>query len=70
MAKGRLAKDLKDIIDALLAMTFTAGLRSDFAAMIEKHNLAALHYTKKRRIGRSNSWRSIRIVMLPDLPVE
>jgi hypothetical protein len=29
--------------DALLAMTFSAGLRSDFAALIEKKNLSSLH---------------------------
>src|SRR5260370_34099443 len=28
-------------------MTFAAGLRSDFAALIEKRNLASLHYTKE-----------------------
>lgn len=45
-ARARLAKDSKDR-DALLAMTFAAGLRSDFAALIEKRNLASLHYTKE-----------------------
>jgi hypothetical protein len=33
--------------DALFAMTLAAGLRSDFAALIEKRNLASLHYTKE-----------------------
>lgn len=28
-------------------MTMSAGLRSDFAALIEKRNLASLHYTKE-----------------------
>ncbi len=28
-------------------MTLAAGLRSDFAALIEKRNLASLHYTKE-----------------------
>jgi hypothetical protein len=46
LAKPRLSRDSKDR-DALLAMTFAAGLRSDFAALIEKRNLAALHYTKE-----------------------
>jgi hypothetical protein len=45
LAKSRLSKDGRDG-DALLAMTFAAGLRSDFAALIEKRNLASLHYTK------------------------
>jgi hypothetical protein len=41
MAKPRLSRDSKDR-DALLAMTLAAGLRSDFAALIEKRNLASL----------------------------
>src|SRR3984893_4882289 len=45
LAKSRLSRDPRDR-DALLAMTFAAGLRSDFAALIEKRNLASLHYTK------------------------
>lgn len=46
MAKARLAHDPNDR-DALLAMTLSNGLRSDFEALIEKHNLASLHYTKE-----------------------
>ncbi|MGA8540114.1 MAG: hypothetical protein WB566_11495 [Terriglobales bacterium] len=46
LAKSRLSHDAGDR-DALLAMTFAAGLRSDFAALIEKRNLASLHYTKE-----------------------
>jgi hypothetical protein len=46
LAKTKLSKDSKDR-DALFAMTLTAGLRSDFAALIEKRNLASLHYTKE-----------------------
>jgi hypothetical protein len=46
LAKSRLSRDSRDH-DALLAMTFAAGLRSDFAALIEKRNLASLHYTKE-----------------------
>lgn len=46
LAKSRLSRDARDR-DALLAMTFASGLRSDFAAMIEKRNLASLHYTKE-----------------------
>jgi hypothetical protein len=46
LAKARLSRDSKDL-DSLLAMTFAAGLRSDFAALIEKRNLASLHYTKE-----------------------
>ena len=46
LARSRLSRDARDR-DALLAMTFAAGLRSDFAALIEKRNLASLHYTKE-----------------------
>lgn len=46
LAKSALSHDPKDR-DALLAMTMAAGLRSDFAALIEKRNLASLRYTKE-----------------------
>jgi hypothetical protein len=46
MAKLRLARDSRDP-DALFAMTLSNGLRSDFAALIEKRNVASLHYTKE-----------------------
>jgi hypothetical protein len=46
LAKAKLSRDARDR-DALLAMTFAAGLRSDYAALIEKRNLASLHYTKE-----------------------
>jgi hypothetical protein len=46
LAKTKLSRDSRDR-DALLAMTLAAGLRSDFAALIEKRNLASLHYTKE-----------------------
>jgi len=46
LAKSRLSRDSRDR-DALLAMTLAAGLRSDYAALIEKRNLASLHYTKE-----------------------
>jgi hypothetical protein len=35
--------------EALLALVFSNGLRSDYAAMIEKKNLAALSYSKNSR---------------------
>jgi hypothetical protein len=46
LAKSKLSHDPHDR-DALLAMTMSAGLRSDFAALIEKRNLASIHYTKE-----------------------
>lgn len=44
-ARIRLAKDPKDR-DALFAMTLGSGLRSDYAALIEKRNLASLGYSR------------------------
>jgi hypothetical protein len=48
-ARVRLAKNSKDE-DALFAMTLTNGLQADYAALIEKRNLASLHYTKESTI--------------------
>jgi hypothetical protein len=49
-ARLRLAQDPKDR-DALFAMTLSSGLKADYAALIEKRNLASLHYTKV-----ANNW--------------
>jgi hypothetical protein len=46
LARARLSKDGKDR-DALFAMTLASGLQADYAALIEKKNLASLHYTKE-----------------------
>ncbi len=46
LAHARLAKDPKDR-DALFALTLASGLQADYAALIEKRNLASLHYTKE-----------------------
>jgi hypothetical protein len=46
LAKSTLSRDARDR-DALLAMTLSNGLRSDFSALIEKRNLESLHYTKQ-----------------------
>ncbi|MGB9202754.1 MAG: hypothetical protein WCB94_02140 [Terriglobales bacterium] len=46
VARARLARDPRNG-DALLAMTLSNGLRSDFAALIEKRNLASLRYAKE-----------------------
>lgn len=46
MAKSKLSRDSRDP-DALFAMTLSNGLRSDFAALIEKRNIASLHYSKE-----------------------
>jgi hypothetical protein len=58
-ANARLAKDSKDG-DALFAMTLSSGLRADYAALIEKHNLASLHYTKV-----ANNWADQLLVVDP-----
>ena len=46
LAHVRLEKDRNDR-DALFAMTLASGLQADYAALIEKRNLASLHYTKE-----------------------
>ena len=49
LAHARLNKDGKDR-DALFAMTLASGLQADYAALIEKRNLASLHYTKEASV--------------------
>lgn len=46
LARARLSKDPKDR-DALFALTLCSGLQADYAALIEKRNLASLRYTKE-----------------------
>lgn len=46
LARARLASDPKDR-DALFALTLSAGLQADYAALIEKRNFASLHFTKE-----------------------
>lgn len=45
-AQARLSRNPKDS-DALFAMTLSSGLKADYAALIAKHNLASLHYTRE-----------------------
>ena len=49
LAKIRLAANSKDQ-NALFAMTMSSGLQADYAALIEKKNIASLHYTKEASI--------------------
>jgi len=49
LARADLSKNPKDE-DALLALTLSTGLESDYAALIDKRNLAALRYTKESTI--------------------
>jgi len=46
LAQAGLAKDSKDK-NALFAMTLCNGLQADYAALIEKRNLASLRFTKE-----------------------
>ncbi len=46
LAHARLAKDPQDR-DGLFAMTLSSGLQADYAALIEKRNLASLHFTRE-----------------------
>lgn len=46
LAHTRLNKDSKDR-DALFALTLASGLQADYAALIDKKNLASLHFTKE-----------------------
>lgn len=46
LSHARLSTNPKDR-DALFALTLSAGLQADYAALIEKRNLASLHYTKQ-----------------------
>jgi hypothetical protein len=49
LAHARLKQDPKDR-DALFALTLASGLQADYAALIEKRNLASLHFTKEASV--------------------
>jgi|SRR5579864_7267297 len=49
LARVRLAKNSSDH-DALFALTLSSGLQADYAALIEKRNLASLHFTKEASV--------------------
>lgn len=50
LAHAKLKKDPKDR-DALFALTLCSGLQADYAALIEKRNLASLHFTKQASVS-------------------
>jgi len=50
LSRVRLAQDPKDR-DALFALTLSSGLQADYAALIEKRNLASLHFTKEASVS-------------------
>jgi hypothetical protein len=60
LARERLAHDPHDQ-NALFAMTLSSGLKADYAALIEKRNVASLHYTKE-----STAWASQLLAAHPD----
>jgi len=59
LSRSRFAQDPKDR-DALFAMTLSSGLQADYAALIEKRNLASLHYTKE-----SSAWAAQLLAVCP-----
>lgn len=59
-ARALLAQNTKDR-DALFAMTLASGLRADYAALIEKSNFTALHYTKE-----ATAWSNQLLAVDPD----
>lgn len=59
-ARTRMARFPNDA-DSLFALTLSAGLRADYAALIEKSNLSALHYTKE-----SSRWASQLLTIAPN----
>ena len=50
LAHAKLGRDPKDR-DALFALTLASGLQADYAALIEKRNLASLHFTKQASVS-------------------
>jgi len=60
VAHARLAKDPKDR-DALFALTLCSGLQADYAALIEKRNMASLHFTKE-----ASAWAQQLLAVCPD----
>jgi len=61
LATARLAKDPKDK-NSLFAMTLCNGLQADYAALIEKRNVASLRYTKE-----SAKWADKTLAVDPQL---
>jgi hypothetical protein len=60
LAHARLTKNAKNR-DALFALTLASGLQADYAALIEKHNLASLHFTKE-----ASAWAQQLLVICND----
>ena len=60
MARTQLDRDEKDT-HALFALTLTSGLRADYAALVEKHNLPALAHGKQ-----ASEWAERLLALDPD----
>jgi hypothetical protein len=60
LARNQLAKNSKNR-DALFALTLTNGLEADYAALIEKRNVASLRYTKE-----ANAWGQQTLTVDPE----
>ena len=60
LAHSRLTRFPKDR-DALFALTISSGLKADYAALVEKRNLASLRYTKD-----ATAWVQQLLVVDPD----
>jgi hypothetical protein len=60
LARARLAQDPKDL-NALFALTLSSGLKADYAALIEKRNLASLHLTRE-----ATAWADQLLAVHPD----
>lgn len=60
LARFRLVRDPKDR-DALFAMTLSSGLQADYAALIEKRNLASLHFTRQ-----ASAWAQQLLAVCPN----
>ena len=59
-AQARLSRNPNDR-DALFAMALASGLRADYTALIEKRNLASLHFTKQ-----ATAWAKRLLAVDPD----
>lgn len=60
LARNQLAKNSKNR-DALFALTLTNGLEADYAALIDKRNMASLRYTKE-----ANAWGQQTLTVDPE----
>lgn len=60
LARKRLATDPQDA-NALFALTMVYGLRADYAALIEKKNLASLRYSRE-----ASTWAQKLLAVQPD----